>query len=147
MARRTIVTLEDDLEGGPADETLRFGISGSEYEIHLSTRNAARFRQQLAPFIEHARKARRGPRRPVRTQASRQRSRDIRAWAKQQGIPVSERGRIPAGVAAQYEAAARGTSRRLANDLVATSPRLVPRHRRAGQTFSRVASFWALTCA
>jgi hypothetical protein len=33
------------------------------------------------------------------------RSADIRAWAKDQGITVSDRGRIPAGVAEQYEAA------------------------------------------
>jgi hypothetical protein len=64
------------------------------------------FRKGLAPFTENARKA--GPgqrRRPARTSASRQRSGDIRAWAKAQGIPVSDRGRIPASVAGQYEAA------------------------------------------
>jgi hypothetical protein len=114
MARKTIVALEDDLGGGPADETVRFGIGGSEFEIDLSTKNAARFRKRLAPFIGHARKAGGGPRRPVRSAASRQRSRDIRAWAKEQGIELSERGRIPADIADQYEAAARGTSRRLA---------------------------------
>jgi len=75
------------------------------YEIDLSTKNAARFRQQLAPFIEHARRAATGPRRPARTAASRQRSRDIRAWAKEQGIPLSDRGRIPADIYAQYDAA------------------------------------------
>jgi hypothetical protein len=31
---------------------LRFGIGGTEYEIDLSTSNAATFRQQLAPSIE-----------------------------------------------------------------------------------------------
>jgi nucleoid-associated protein Lsr2 len=113
MARRTSVTLQDDLDGGPAQETLRFGISGAEYEIDLSTKNATRLRSQLAPFIEHARKAGRVPRRAVRTAASRRRSRDIRAWAQAQGIELSGRGRIPAGVAAQFEAATRKTSRRL----------------------------------
>ena len=105
MTRRTTVTREDDLDGSPAHETLRFGIDGPSYEIDLSTKNAARFRQQLAPFIEHARRAATGPRRPARTAASRQRSRDIRAWAKEQGIPLSDRGRIPADIYAQYDAA------------------------------------------
>jgi hypothetical protein len=114
MARRTIVVLEDDLDGGPADETLHFGIGGLEYEIDLSTKNAARLRKQLAPFIVHARKAGRGPRRVVRTAASRRRSRDIRAWARERGIPLSERGRIPASVVEQYEADDWGTSRRSA---------------------------------
>ena len=36
MAQKTTVALEDDLDGGPADETVRFGIGGSEYEIDLS---------------------------------------------------------------------------------------------------------------
>jgi nucleoid-associated protein Lsr2 len=112
MARRPSVTLQDDLDGTPAQETLRFAISGAEYEIDLSSKNAARLRAQMAPFIEHARKAGKMPRRAVRTAASRRRSREIRAWAQAQGISLSERGRIPANVAAQYEAASRKTSRR-----------------------------------
>src|SRR5262245_38640823 len=99
MATKISVALEDDLEGGPAAETLRFGIDGAEYEIDLSKKNATAFRRQLAPFVEHARKAGRGPRRRFgRTVSSRRRSGDIRAWAKEQGIAVSERGRIPASV-------------------------------------------------
>src|SRR5581483_5091834 len=106
MAQRVTVALQDDLDGGPADETVRFGFGGAEYEIDLSARNASAFREQLSPFIEHARKAGRGPgRRGGRTAASRQRSGDIRAWANDQGIEVSGRGRIPASVVEQYQAA------------------------------------------
>ena len=106
MAQRVIVTLEDDLDGGPADETVRFAFGGAEYEIDLTAKNATAFRKKLAPFIEHARKAGRSQsRRPGRAAASRQRSGDIRAWAKDNGITVSERGRIPAGVVEQYQAA------------------------------------------
>jgi nucleoid-associated protein Lsr2 len=109
MAQRVTVALEDDLDGGPADKTVRFEFAGAAYEIDLSTKNANAFRQQLTPFIEHARKAGRGqPRRPARTVASRQRSADIRAWAKNQRISVSERGRIPASVVEQYQAAIKG---------------------------------------
>jgi hypothetical protein len=108
MATKISVALEDDLDGGPADETVRFGLGGSEYEIDLNKKNARAFRRQLAPFIENARKAGRGQRRrSVRTSSSRQRSGDIRAWAKDKGIPVSARGRIPANVVEQYEAATR----------------------------------------
>ena len=106
MAQKVTVTMQDDLDGGPADETVQFAIGGTGYEIDLSTRNAAAFRAQLAPFIAHARKAGRGPRRqPGRSAATRERSGDIRAWAKDQGITVSERGRIPASVVEQYQAA------------------------------------------
>ena len=109
IATKITVALEDDLDGGPADETLRFGLGGREYEIDLNQQNARTFRQQLAPFIERARKAGRGPRRrPVRASSSRERSGGIRAWAKGKGIPVSNRGRIPASVVEQYQAAASG---------------------------------------
>ena len=107
MATKISVALEDDLEGGPADETMRFAIGGTAYEIDLNKKNARKFRKQLAPYVEHARGAGRGQRRG-RTSSSRQRSGDIRAWAKEQGIAVSERGRIPANVMEQYEATTRG---------------------------------------
>jgi hypothetical protein len=108
MAQKITRALEDDLDGGPADETVRFGLGSAEYEIDLSKKNAAAFRRKITPFIEHARKAGRGPRRrPGRTASSREHSSDIRAWAKDQGIAVSDRGRIPASVIAQYEAAAK----------------------------------------
>jgi hypothetical protein len=106
MAQQVTFALEDDLEGGPADQTVRFGLGGMDYEIDLSSKNAVAFRNQLAPFIERARKAGRGqPRRPVRTAASRQRSGNIRAWAKDHGMAVNERGRIPDSVVQQYQAA------------------------------------------
>ena len=104
MAKKITVALEDDLDGGPADETVSFGVGGMHYEIDLNKKNARAFRKQLAPFVEHARKAGRGQRRP-RTSSSRQRSGDIRAWANEQGIAVSGRGRIPASVVEQYDAA------------------------------------------
>jgi hypothetical protein len=108
MAQKITVTLEDDLDGGPADETVRFGVDGKAYEIDLSATNATALRRQFAPFIDHARKAGPGRRRrtgngawPVR---NRPRSDEVRAWAKQAGIAVNERGRIPASVIARYEA-------------------------------------------
>ena len=105
MAQKVTVALEDDLDGGQADETVRFGFGGTEYEIDLSKKNAAAFRKQIAPYLEHGRKVSRPKvRRGVRTAASRQRSSDIRAWAMEQGITVSERGRIPASVVEPYEA-------------------------------------------
>ncbi len=83
-----------------------FAVDGTDYEIDLSAKTAAAFGTLLAPYIEHARRAGRAQaRRGGRTVASRQRSADIRAWAKQHGLVVSERGRIPASVAEQYEAA------------------------------------------
>jgi hypothetical protein len=108
MAQKVTVVLEDDLTGGPAEQTVRFAFDGTDYEIDLSAKNAAAFGKQLAPYIERARRAGRAPsRRSGRTAAGRQRSGDIRAWAKEHGLAVSERGRIPASVVEQYQAANR----------------------------------------
>jgi hypothetical protein len=72
----------------------------------LTANTAKAYRKKRVPFIEHDRKAGRSQsRRPGRAAASRKRSGEIRAWAKDHGIAVSERGRIPAGVVKQYQAA------------------------------------------
>ena len=108
MAQKVTLALEDDLDGGPADETVRFAVDGADYEIDLRASNADAFRKQLAPYLEHARRAGRSqPRRAGRPAAGRQ-SGDIRAWAKDRGIVVSARGRIAASVAEQYRAAHNG---------------------------------------
>jgi len=106
MAQKVTVALESDLDGGPADETVRFGFDGTAYEIDLSAKNARALRKKLSPFTGHARKASRGPARQMaRTSAGRQRSGEVRAWAKDHGITVSGRGRIPASVLQRYQAA------------------------------------------
>lgn len=105
MAVKTTVTLEDDVDGGPAEGTVQFGIGSVSYEIDLSAANERRFRDQLAPFVQHARKISGGQRtRAGRSSADRRASAEVRAWAKDQGIEISERGRIPANVTEQYEA-------------------------------------------
>jgi Lsr2 len=72
-------------------------------------KNAAAFRRKLAPLIDHARKAGEASAGGGgRTAASRGRSGSIWAWAKDQGIVVSARGRIPASVAGQCQAATKG---------------------------------------
>jgi hypothetical protein len=69
-------------------------------------RLAGLFSAQLAPFTDHARKADREQRaRPARASAARRNSADIRAWAREHGLGISERGRIPASITEQYEAA------------------------------------------
>ena len=106
MAQKVTVLLEDDLTGGAADQTVRFAFDGTDYEIDLNSKNAKAFSKQLAPYLEHARKATAARKhRAPRSVSGRQRSGDIRAWAKQNGHAVSERGRIPASVVEQYEAA------------------------------------------
>jgi hypothetical protein len=104
-----VYTLVDDLDRKTkAAETVRFGLDGTEYEIDLSARNLQRFRKLLDEYVaaarSHKRNGQRRTARRTRTASSRMRSRKIRAWAKRRGYEVSERGRIPASVVAEYEA-------------------------------------------
>lgn len=110
MAQQVKVILVDDLEGGHAEETVKFGIDGGTYEIDLNQANADRLRDALAPFVGAARKASRhgnGSRGTRRSASGERRGRaaDIRAWARGSSIEVNERGRIPARVVDMYEAA------------------------------------------
>jgi hypothetical protein len=109
MATKITVVLEDDLVGGPADETVRFGIGGTDYEIDLNAKNASAFRQQLAPYIEQA------PPDWQRTAAAAGADcgqpgteRGHPGLGEDQGIALSDRGRIPASIVQQYQAATGG---------------------------------------
>jgi hypothetical protein len=109
MAQTTIVQLIDDIDGKLADETVTFSLDGVTYEIDLSTKNAGKLRKAFTPYVEKARKA--GARRAgrsirrtgARTTHNRERAADIRAWARQHGITVNDRGRIPAQIIQAYE--------------------------------------------
>jgi hypothetical protein len=43
--------LIDDIDGGEADETITFALDGTQYEIDLSGKNAAKMRDGLARYI------------------------------------------------------------------------------------------------
>src|SRR5512135_1325782 len=98
MAQRVITERVDDLDGSPAVETVRFGYAGRDYEIDLSEEHAAELDELLAPFIEHGRRAEGQQRSPTELHA-------IRQWAREQGLQVSDRGRIAADILAKYDAA------------------------------------------
>lgn len=57
MAQRVQIHLIDDLNGKDAQETLRFGVDGSEYEIDLTSDNATKLRSALSQYVGVARKA------------------------------------------------------------------------------------------
>jgi hypothetical protein len=101
------LALDDDLDSGPAEQTVRFGVGGAEYEIDLSKKNAKTFPTALTPFVELGRRAGLGSRRLwAEPSTARQRGGGIRAWAKGQGIAMSDRGRA-ATIVEQHEAATR----------------------------------------
>jgi hypothetical protein len=106
MAQKVQVLLVDDLDGGEASETVSFSLDGTAYEIDLSSENADKLRKDFAQYTDRARKGSGGGRRRrARSGPGRERSAEIRAWARQRGHKVSERGRIPATIISEYEAA------------------------------------------
>ena len=109
MAQRITTLFIDDIDGGEAEGTVHFGLDGTEYEIDLNTAHSAELRTALKRYVEHARKVSGGtarrPGRGGRRSAHAQNTTAIRSWAKEQGIEIKERGRIPADVVVKYEAA------------------------------------------
>jgi len=82
----------------------RFSLDGRDYEIDLCAKHSQKFDDVVGRYAEHARRASaRAGRTKRRTTAHRQHSAAIRSWAKESGIEVSDRGRIPADVVASYE--------------------------------------------
>jgi hypothetical protein len=110
MAQKTIVELTDDVDGGPAAETVTFALDGVTFEIDLSENNAETLRSILEPYTGAARKvttrtARNGRTTVMRPADTGVDSRAVRAWARSNGVELSSRGRIPAEVVEKYRAA------------------------------------------
>ena len=109
MAKKVQVLLVDDIDkSSPADETVSFSLDGVSYEIDLTSDNAGKLRDDLAVWIGHAERT--GGRRATARSASKGSGRKtdlsaVRAWARQNGHQVSERGRISSEVQAAYDKA------------------------------------------
>jgi len=115
MAKRVIHELIDDINGQAADETVTFALDGVQYQIDLTSKNAAKLRNALAPFVAAGTKIARsaaptGRGRDARGRGSgrsdRAQNQAIREWATTKGIPVSDRGRIKQEIVDRYRAEA-----------------------------------------
>ncbi|HEU5417877.1 MAG TPA: Lsr2 family protein [Streptosporangiaceae bacterium] len=109
MAQKTVVTVVCDLPHDgeiEGNETVSFAFDGAAYEIDVCSAHAKELHDTFAPYTEHSRRVSGGGRRrKSRSGPGRERSSDIRAWARQRGDKVSDRGRIPASIISDYEAA------------------------------------------
>jgi hypothetical protein len=120
MARK-VVTL-DDLDGtSEAAETILYLCDGQYLEIDLSTQNAKKFRDALAPFVKVSRviPAKDAGRR-VLSNGSTQAITSfvpedidpavVRAWAVKNGHDISEKGRVPQNIVEAWRQAQVATS-------------------------------------
>ena len=106
MAQKVNIVLVDDIDQSDADETVSFGLDGKEYAIDLNTKNARALRDALAPYVAHARPVSgRSGRRCAAKAAGGAAPAEIRAWARENGFDVPDRGRVAAEVREAYAAA------------------------------------------
>lgn len=104
MVRKVEYTLFDDFTGEPADRTVTFGFDGSWFELDLTTANAEEITDTLTRWSTagRARLTRTETSPATRNQAARKRAAAIRAWAHDNGMNVSARGRISNAVFDAY---------------------------------------------
>lgn len=100
MAHHTYTRLVDDLDGSEATQTVEFGLDGKDYEIDLTSENADELRDFLSRYTSNGRrlvnkKTRRSAGRNTETPK-------IRAWARENGYDVADRGRIDAAILEAY---------------------------------------------
>ncbi len=103
MAQKVEITLVDDIDEGHADENVRFALDGVSYEIDLSAAHAAELREALGVYMSNGRRVTgrvtKGRTAPT---AKGQDVGQIRRWARENGYPVRERGRIQAEIQEAY---------------------------------------------
>lgn len=110
MAKTTITHITDDIDGSTDATEVAFSLNGVDYTIDLSKKNAVALEKALKPYLDAATKVsgRSGTssrRKSSRSSGSRKDLAAIRDWAREQGIAVSDRGRVSSSVIEQYEAA------------------------------------------
>jgi hypothetical protein len=108
MAQKILTTFVDDLDGGEATGTVRFGLDGAEYEIDLSDKNTEALRGTLGKYVEVARRSSAGQRERAARHVGGRASRGsgvnttaVRDYLRARpdllnGRTLNERGRIPA---------------------------------------------------
>ena len=108
MAQKIQTLLIDDLDGSAAENTVRFGLDGAEYEIDLNAGHAKELRDALARYVDAARRVGGSTRKPSRVSrgpAGGLDTTEVREWARAQGIEVKDRGRVPADLVVKFRAA------------------------------------------
>lgn len=102
MAKKTVVNLIDDLDGSEASQTLQFAFEGRHYVIDLNDTHAEEMRAALAPYTRAGRAPGIAPMRRRNNPTGTMDREAIRRWAKDNGLNVADRGRLPASVLEAY---------------------------------------------
>jgi hypothetical protein len=111
VAKKTIEVITSDLSGEELEpgqgETIRFSIGGADYSIDLTDAEADELRSTFDKVASRA--SSRGTQSTTRKASGSGRTPEelahIRAWAKENGHTVSERGRIKTEVLEAFDRA------------------------------------------
>ena len=90
-----MVDLIDDINGKPAVETVLWSLDGEDLVMDLTAANAAKFRRRIDVFRKASRKAVKQRNKAVEIAAPEPTSKEIRAWAKANGLSIADKGYIP----------------------------------------------------
>ena len=96
--QKKVVVLVDDRDGSVAKQTISFAFKGVSYEIE-------QFELDMSPWISAARRVggRLNSRRATPCGDAEAKSVRVRRWAREKGIELSDRGRIPSAIIEQFE--------------------------------------------
>lgn len=109
MAQTLRIVFMDDLTGellpDGQGQTISFALDGTSYEIDLTKDNAVALRKSLKRYVVAGREVGRARGVAAPKRRNREDTGAIRAWARQNGLQVSERGRVPSAILQAYDAA------------------------------------------
>ncbi|MEV5875781.1 Lsr2 family protein [Streptomyces sp. NPDC052101] len=106
MAQKIVTIYTDDLTGEESTEaaTHQIVIDGVAYEVDLGPDSYDKLMEAVSPFLKAGRRVRgsRGKPSPSHQAGGKKDTAAIRAWAKEAGYEVSNRGRVPGEVREAY---------------------------------------------
>ncbi|MFE9570382.1 Lsr2 family protein [Streptomyces sp. NPDC006692] len=109
MAQKIVTIYTDDLTGEESAEaaTHQVVIDGVAYEVDLGPDSYDKLMEAVGPFLKVGRRIRgsRAKAASPRQAAGASDTAAIRAWAKENGHNINERGRVPADIREAYEKA------------------------------------------
>ena len=98
MARKVVLT--SDISGGSPARTYTFAWEGVGYEVDLTDTEAQAFRDALTPYFDVARAL--GGKSAPKASLIGYTAAQVRAWARNNGIDVPDKGRVPNDVIMEF---------------------------------------------
>ena len=113
MATQTTVTFVDDIDGSTEGvERYTFNWLGTDYEIDLAPKSAKKLIDVMSVYAEKATRISKSRsaggargRGPASPRPSKEQVQAVRSWAREQGLEVSDRGRVSLAVQEAYDQA------------------------------------------